>query len=249
MIQCKFCGAEYGDEEKVCPYCGSENVGVSLREQQSFLDELKHKKERLNTVVPQEKAKRAEKKVHKAALVLAAFFVLFALLAAGYSIVRTRQKRYDQQEALRILEEYYVSNDYEGMYEYYWSHDEMYSATYDKYYKLSEIYHYYSIGTDYLDEDLSYIRQYVEGSLDWTDNIGYDLSCLFRALHLLDELESNGYVYNEKEGADYLRQLILPVLKETCMLTDSEIAEGEARYEDYNTDYNDLAELVLRRVI
>lgn len=249
MIQCRYCGAEYGDEEKVCPYCGSENVGVSLKEQQGFLDEMKRKKEQLNTVVPQEKAKKAVRKVHKTAVILVAFFLIFALLAAGYSIVRTKQARYRQQEHLRILEEYYVNNDFEGMYEYYWSNDDLYSATYDKYYKLSEIYRCYSYGKDYLDTDLEFLKTDRENTELWAEDIEYDLSCLFRALYLLDELERNGYVYNEKAGAEYLRQLILPVLKQTCMLTDPEILDGESRYEDYDTEYLDLAELVIGRVI
>ena len=249
MVTCGNCGAQYDDNEKVCPYCGAENVPVSIKEQTDYLQEIKEKKALLNTVIPQEKAKNAEKKVHKTALVLTSFFLVFALLAAGYSIVRIRQKRYNQQEALRILEEYYVNNDYEGMYEYYWSHDELYSATYDKYDKLSMIYYYYTNGTNYLEEDLSYIRQYKDSSTDWTDNIAYDISCLFRALSMLNDLKENGYIYNEKSGAEYLEKLITPVLKETCQLSDSEIKQGIERYEDYDTDYSDLAELVIRRVV
>ena len=115
MVTCGNCGAQYDENEKVCPYCGAENVPVSIKEQSDYLQGISRKKALLNTVIPQEKAKRAEKKVHRTALVLVAFFLLFALMAAGYSIVRTKQKRYNQQEALRILEEYYVNNDYEGM--------------------------------------------------------------------------------------------------------------------------------------
>ncbi len=248
MFTCRNCGAQYEDTEKVCPYCGAENIDVSIQEQNDYLQNIKKKKEQLNTVVPQEKARRAEKKVHKVALVLAAFFVIFALLAAGYSIIRTRQRRYEQQEALRILEEYYVNNDYKSMYEYYWSHDDLYSATYDKYYKLSEIYNYYSNGTAYLEEDLSYAKQYKDGQVDWSENVGYDLSCLFRALYLIDELKNNGYVYNEEAGAMFLKEQILTVLKQTCLLSDSEIQLGIEGYEGYDTDYSSLAEEVIRRV-
>ncbi|MBR0343181.1 MAG: zinc-ribbon domain-containing protein [Oscillospiraceae bacterium] len=249
MVTCGNCGAQYDENEKVCPYCGAENVPVSIKEQSDYLQGISRKKALLNTVIPQEKAKRAEKKVHRTALVLVAFFLLFALMAAGYSIVRTKQKRYNQQEALRILEEYYVNNDYEGMYEYYWGHDDLYSATYDKYEKLCDVYHYYSNGNRYLEEDLSYIKQYGDGAVDWTDNIGYDLSCFFRALWLLDELEDNGYIYNEKAGADYLKEMTLSVLKQTCLLSDNEIQEGLSRYEGFETDYSDLAEQVIRRVV
>ena len=248
MITCRNCGAQYDDKEKVCPYCGAENVDVSIQEQNDYLQNVKKKKELLNTIVPQEKARRAEKKVHKVALVLAAFFVIFVLLAAGYSIVRMRQKRYEQQEALRVLEEYYVNNDYEGMYEYYWNHDDLYSATYDKYYKLSEIYHYYSSGIAYLEDDLSFAKQGEEYQVDWSENVGYDLSCLFKALYLIEELKSNGYVYNEEAGAEFLKQQILPVLKQTCMLSDDEIQQAVQEYKGSETDYSSLAKEVIRRV-
>lgn len=248
MITCRNCGAQYDEKEKVCPYCGAENVDVSIQEQNDYLQDMKRKKERLNTVVPQEKARRAEKKVHRTALVLAVFFVIFVLLAAGYSIVRMRQRRYEQQEALRVLEEYYINNDYKGMYEYYWSHDDLYSATYDKYYKLSEIYNYYSSGTTYLEEDLSFAKRSKENQVDWSENVGYDLYCLFRALYLLEELKNNGYVYNEEAGAEFLKQQILPVLKQTCMLSDDEIQQAVQEYEGSETNYSNLAKEVIRRV-
>ena len=248
MITCKYCGAQYGDDEKICPYCGSENVGVSIQEQQGYLDAINRKKQELNTVVPQQKAKRAVKKVHRIGLVLIGLFLIFAILAAGYSVIRTKQDRYRQQEALKILEEYYEKNDYEGMIEYLHSKDYLYSATYDKYDKLCEVYYYYSTGLEYLESDIDSIKKYGNNGVDWSESIEYDLSCFFRALYLLDELERNGYVYNEEEGVKYLRQLIMPVVHQNCKLTETEIQAAVARYEGYETEYFDLAEEVIRRV-
>ena len=67
-------------------------------------------------------------------------------------------------------------------------------------------------------------------------------------MSLLDELEENGYVYNEEAGASYLEDLVLYELKDTCLLSDAEIHEGRMRYDGYDTEYLDLAEIVLGRV-
>lgn len=249
LITCASCGARYDDKEKVCPYCGAENAAVSVKEQMDYLAAMEEKKNRLNDEVPRQKTKRALTKITKGGMVVAGLFVVFALLAAGASILAARQRRAFQQEALETLEGYYVRNDYDSMLEYMEKHDDLYSATYDKYDYLSEVYYYYQSGKEYLEEDLSFLEKnsnYTEG---WSENLGMDISYLFRALSILRDLEEDGYVYNEESGVLYLRDLILPVLRDTCMLTESEIQEGIERYEGFNTDYADYGEMVLGRVI
>ena len=61
-------------------------------------------------------------------------------------------------------------------------------------------------------------------------------------------MEENDFIYDEQDGAEYLRQLLLIQLKDVCLLTDEEIKEGTDRYVDYSTDYTDLAEIVIGRI-
>ena len=134
------------------------------------------------------------------------------------------------------------------MEQYLQEHDDLWSATYDKYQDLTEIYYYYRIGSQYLQEDLEWIGG--------QDNIGemeaeilqYDLNYLFRSMSLLEELKANDYVYNEQAGAEYLEGLVREALKDCCMLTDEEIREGTERYLNFDTDYTDLGLIALGRI-
>ena len=246
-IICSFCGARYEDTEKTCPYCGSENVSVSLKEQEEFLENFRELRRRLNDELPRQMLRSATGRIARTAVVIILVFTILIAAAAVISVLRVKQKRSFQQEALETLEKYYDSNMYEEMTEYYYDHDELYSSTYHKYFYLTEIYHWYTTGKEWLESDLDfYSKQSGDPGL-WTDSISNDINYLFRAMSMLKELEDNGYVYNEKEGAEYLRGLTMQVLTDTCGFSQEQIDAGTEAYEDFETDYSDLAAIVLGR--
>lgn len=247
-IRCENCGAAFSSEEKVCPYCGAENVPVSVREQLDYLADLDQKKKELDTVVPQEKTRRLTKKVTRIGIWAGAVLLILIIAGSAFAAVRTRKRRELQKQALETLERFYGTNDFAGMEQYLEEHDGLWSATYDKYQNLAEVYHYYRNGSQYLEEDLEWIgRQDSIGEKE-AGLLQYDLNYLFRSMALLEELKSNDYVYNERAGAEYLEGLVRGVLSERCMMTDEEIREGTERYQNFDTDYTDLGLIALRRM-
>ncbi len=248
QTKCENCGASFSSEEKFCPYCGAENVPVSVREQMDYIRDLKRREAELNTVVPHEKAKSYTRKVNRIGLGIVALFVLLALLVSGFAFVRNARKRSFQKEALRTLEGYYQTKNFSAMEEYLNDHYELYSATFDKYNEIAEIYYCYRNGKEYLDEDLKWLKESQFDNSLVADTLKYDLSYFFRGMWKIRMLEENDYIFDEQEGAEYLRELIMIQLRDVCMLTDEEILEGIDRYYDYNTDYSDLAEIVVGRI-
>ena len=247
-IRCENCGAAFSSEEKVCPYCGAENVPVSVREQMDYLADLRQRKRELDTVVPQEKTKRLTGKVTRIGIWVGIALLIMIVLGSAFAVVRARNRRAYQKQAVETLERFYGSKDFAGMEQYLREHDELWSATYDKYNDLAEIYYYYRIGSEYLQEDLEWVGMQSDIGEKEAEILKYDLNYLFRALSLLEELRSNDYVYNEQAGAEYLESLVKTVLKDNCMLTDEEIKEGIERYTDFDTDYTDLGLIALGRI-
>lgn len=244
---CSFCGARYDDSEKTCPYCGSENVEYSLREQEEFLRDIKEKRRRLNEEIPRERIKRAHGAISAAAAVAVIAISALIVIATAFSVIRVKNRRKNQMQTLDILEQYYQNRQFDEMRDYYYNSSETYSATYDKYYYMSDAWYFFSTGRTFLAEDLEQFRKYGDSAEVFRDSVSYDLGCLFRALHILQELEDNGYVYNEKDGADYMREQITEVLLETAGLTQEQIDHGISIYEDFETDYGYLADEILGR--
>ena len=244
---CSFCGARYDDSEKTCPYCGSENADYSLHEQEQFIREFREKRRRLDEEIPRERIKRAHGAISAVAAVMVIMISVLIVIATVFSIMRVKNRRKNQMQTLDILEQYYQNRQFEEMRDYYYNSSDTYSATYDKYYYLGDIWYWYSCGSEFLADDVKYFSMYDDGSDVFRENISHDLGYLFRGLSMLDELEANGFVYNEEDAALYLRSLITDLLKGTYGFTDEEIEQATARYEDFDTDYGDLADRIMGR--
>ena len=244
---CSFCGARYDDSEKTCPYCGSENVEYSMREQEEILREFKEKRQKLNEEIPRERIRRAHGAISTVAAIMVILISVLIVIATVFSVMRVRNRRKNQMQTLDILEQYYQNRQFAEMRDYYYNSDDTYSATYDKYLHMSDIWYSYTTGKTFLTEDLEQYIKYQDGSDVFRDSVSYDLNCLFRSLHIMRELEDNGYVYNEREGVEYMREMVLETLKETAGLTQEQIDYGVSIYEDYNTDYGYLADEILGR--
>lgn len=247
-VICENCGATYSSEEKVCPYCGAENLPVSVREQTEYVEDLRRRTAELDTVIPSENTRKVRRKINRIGIAAGIIFVLLIFVACVYGIVRTVNRRDFQKESLDILEGYYQQNDYASMLDYLDSHDRTYSSTYGKYNALTEVYRYYSIACEYYDQDLVWINRDGFDIEKFGDVFQFELSYLFRSLYLLKDLEDNDYVYNEQDGAEYLKDLVTARLRDQYLLTDEEIREGTEMYEDFDTDYSDLSKTVLRRL-
>ena len=221
---CSFCGARYDDSEKTCPYCGSENADYSLREQEQFIREFREKRRRLDEEIPRERIKRAHGAISIVAAIMVIMISVFIVIATVFSVMRVKNRRKNQMQTLDILEQYYQNRQFAKMRDY-----------------------YYTTGKTFLTEDLEQYIKYRDGADVFRDSVSYDLNCLFRSLHIMQELEDNGYVYNEREGVEYMREMVLETLKETAGLTQEQIDYGVSIYEDYNTDYGYLADEILGR--
>ena len=248
QVVCENCGASFSSEERVCPYCGAENVPVSVKEQMDYIRVLKKKEAELNTVIPHENAKHYTRKINQIGLWVVVLFLLLAVIVSGFAFLRNARKRSFQKEALEKLEGYYQAKDFASMEEYLNDHYDLYSATFDKYNELADIYYSYRNGKEYLEEDLKWLKESNFDDDMVAETLKYDLGYFFRGLWKIRQMEENDFIYDEQDGAEYLRQLLLIQLKDVCLLTDEEIKEGTDRYVDYSTDYTDLAEIVIGRI-
>lgn len=82
---CEFCGAEYADNQPVCPYCGGEDEKAAGREQQAILEEYQKKTKQVLSL-PEQIAKKASKGV---SLLILGIIVLF-VIAVGIVWAVTR---------------------------------------------------------------------------------------------------------------------------------------------------------------
>ena len=199
--------------------------------------------------MPREKDKRIHGKINRTVIVISILFVVAIAVSCITAVVSVSSRRNDQIKNLEVLEQYYLENDYDAMYEYLETHERTYTYSFAKYNTLAEIYHYYSLANQYMEEDRVWIMRPGFDVDKFGGVLQYELSYCFRSLSLLKELEENDYVYNEQSGAEYLKNLIIKKLQNDMLLTDDEISEGVNRYEDFDTDYSELSKTVVRRLI
>ena len=244
---CDNCGAEFSDSMEACPFCGSENIRVSIRDHLDYLEEVGERTEDLADL-PAQRSKKVNRGIGKVAVAALVLIAAVLILVAVTTSTRVSHSKERQDQMLAELEELYVSSDYEGIGEYLNRHDDTWTATFDKYSRLSEIYRDLSTGKDMLENDSEYIKTY-QGEEDvLISNVTYGIFYSFRGLALLKEMEEDGYVYDEQQGAEYLREIGIENLRKYARLTDEEIIRGTELYVDYNTDYTEYAKLMIERI-
>lgn len=95
LIICNSCGAQFGNEEPKCPYCGTMNYEGAEKEYFKKLADIREDVEELNAVPMQEAKKELKKQGRLIKKVLIAVVVLGLILAA---VIFLQEKSYDRDE-------------------------------------------------------------------------------------------------------------------------------------------------------
>lgn len=141
---CPNCGAKYEDDEIKCPYCGTENEKIAVKQKEERLKEMdeqfEEERRRLEAL-----PKKAGRLTRKGGFVLLGIIVGLAIIGAVIAIVggmlssnieyRTTQKH------LKKLEDLYEKKDYEQVKEYLSKHS-LYGISFYKYSEISDIVSY-----------------------------------------------------------------------------------------------------------
>ena len=251
MIKCRDCGADFDVELPACPYCGSENVPASVKEQYEYLQEVKNRKVDLNSM-----GKTASRTMNRKISAVALIAIAALLLFIGFYIGKQRadsERKYEQKKlSIEQLEELYQKNDFQSMKEMLDENDMLYSSSYQKYTELARAYYYITEGCKSIDSAVG-MFEYSQRSgyeYDMVSSLDFGLDWNFDGLRMLKSLEDAGYLNDEESGVEYIRDISYKTLKGTLGLTDEEIAKGIAisSRNDYSTDnqYAEIAEAAIR---
>ncbi len=125
LIVCDSCGAQFGNDEAKCPYCGTMNYAGAEKEYLGKLEEIREGVEDLETVPVRE----AKAELKKQGSFVKKVVIGFCLLAAVLGIVMflyekfyERDKKEDflwEQTNFPIMDEMYASGKYEELVEFY----------------------------------------------------------------------------------------------------------------------------------
>lgn len=246
---CESCGGKYDDHLMLCPYCGSENMACAVEEQQDYIENYEEKKKNLDKV-PGEIAKKASRHVVRIAAVLTVVFLAVLGIVWAVSRISADRALEKQQKQIQKLEEYYQSGDYHGMSEYL-EESGAYGVSYRKYDQMSEIYDRFELirGTmESCRETMDiYVRdQDTERALHL---VIWDLSDCFSQLKQIRGIEEEGFPYGNEDGMREVESRYREILESRYLLNEEEIEEGISRYEDSQTDYTDMAEDALQRMM
>lgn len=249
-MTCSSCGSEYDERLAQCPYCGSENEVFAKKEQRDYIVSYEKKIDELGRI-PEQMAKRAGNKVMKIAAVLVAAFLVLAGIVWQTTRLRAVRALEKQQEQLERLEEYYQAGDYDAMGEYL---DEVngYGSSYRKYEQIEQIYSPYENIRESAELHKKQMKQYSPHTMREdlaADSFIWDLKDCFRQLKKIYMIETEDFPYGNEEKMYDIKEKYVEILKTELLLTTEEIDEGTVRYEDIDTDYTDLAMVVVQRLI
>lgn len=165
-MYCTSCGAEYGETEQSCPYCGSENMALAKKRKQELLEEYDREAEEMETSVPRQEIKRRTKRLLK---LLPAVLLLAVVLAAGagiYARVSVNWEYRAKQKHLRNLETLFQEADWSGMEAYCREHSGLYGAEFEKYREVITAYEWLT----YLKENVESLEALAELSFSSEEN-------------------------------------------------------------------------------
>ncbi len=241
-MECPNCGAPMAGRLK-CAYCGYENELAAERMHEKEISGVYARIARL-LHVPVQRAKKLTRGLLIGAAVLV---IVFSLALAGafiYSKVAPGAELQRQQAAVEKMEALYAAGDYAGLTAYLEKIDDSYRAVYDKYTTVAQLHESLIYAEESAAEDAAFVAGFPEGA----DLLDYDLEQLFEVLHRCRTLEEQGFVYGEADAAEAFAARAEAVLRDTLLLTESEIAEGLAQAAAETPDYSALREASAARL-
>lgn len=241
---CKNCGAEYEHFLSKCPYCDAENVEVSYRKQQDYVNSYK-KKANFFAKLPDRLVHQTGSVMGRTALIIGVVFLLVLIIGfiGAYLYSATAVGRMDRQ--IEKLEEYYVAQDYEGLREYYYSLDSTYGGSYEKYDRVIDIYRRLQNRLNDFEnwQDPLYLEHYT------VEDIEREFASLVALVHDIRELEAEGYLYGEGEAIESFKAELELAMEKSVPISEEELEAALERYEeDWNSSFLAEAQVLLERL-
>ena len=248
MIICKNCGGEYDEKLLVCPFCDTENESVAYLQQNAILDDY-HDKAIDVATLPDKVVKKSTKLFVK----LGALFIVICLVIFVVIYFVTRNGRKDNSmdsinSTKNELEQLYLNEDYQGIYDYFQSHHNISDSYYEKYKRVSDLY----------EASLSIERKKEKYKADLikyldADDVSYDIEYILEVLNQISEYENNGYLFGEEKLCEKLKQICDDFFKNELLLSDTEIDDISSLFEKYPEKgyrelYKDSSNMIIERL-
>ena len=142
------------------------------------------------------------------------------------------------------MEECYQAEDYIKMNDMLAKIGNSYKSVYDKYNKIGSL---YRTVHDYQESAVQYARAIKEGKLQ-PHVLEFTMDRLFEVLKECQDLEDNGFVYDEEAQVASFSNTAESVLKDVLLLTDDEIRSGMDLQKADKPDYTKLCEISAERM-
>ena len=241
---CKNCGSEYIDGLLQCPYCGTEDTKEAAEQQKEYIEEYKDKIDGLKDM-PEQVAQKGKSKATNAMISVVVFIIFVCIVVAIVSSLLGANELEHQEKHLAKLEELYQEKDFDEL-ESYYDKINIRDGSFTKYGRVLDVYErmYYIDSLKLTYENVRDCSERIEEMESLQKNV-WDV---FHVLYEINEIEEEGFPYDEEEGILYLKEIYIDALKEYALLTDEEIEEGILIYEDDETVYSELGEIVLQRL-
>lgn len=139
-MHCTSCGAEYGEKELNCPYCGSENRKLAEELRQELLEGYDREAEAMEITVPGQALRHFTKRLVRLISVVLLISVVFAVGSGIYARVSAKLEYRTKQKNLKRMETLFQEADWEGLEEYYGKHSGLYGAEFEKYREMITAY-------------------------------------------------------------------------------------------------------------
>ena len=242
-VNCPNCGALIPADAIICPYCQYENEELAKQAEEDKIEDLIEDHN--------EEVKRLPKKlVKKNTKVFAVVIIVLVIIlfSAVYMLNRTgrliQESKYTSKENLvDKLEEYYQAGDYEKVTDTYLDSNG-WGGSFGKYANTADVYidcHYAVESLKMAAEARGYTNEQRENDLK--DALRESIWALIHAQKFRDE----GFNYGEGKAVDTLSGEVEDTLKNVWGITDQELANAKEVYVDKNTDYSELAHILVER--
>ena len=239
---CKECGAQFDENELLCPYCGAENFQVAKEQQDEYVKNYKRKKKEIKRM-PEKLVKKTTKSMFYLAGGLFIGVILLLIVVTAFSKIVSSDMLARQEKELANLESYYVQGDYETMCNYLEKIDKR-GGSYEKYNRIYDLYRNMDWKIQAVKDNLEYAKAI---ELDAT-YVAADLERCLEELKTISEMETLQFPYGEKEGALYVKAQYMDALKNYAFLTEAEIESAISVYKQEGHDYLELAEIAIQRM-
>lgn len=247
---CKNCGAAIDDEILLCPYCGAENEKIAEKQQNDEVQKYKKQAKEVKTL-PEKISKMAASGVGKIVIAVILLFVLIAIVVWFVTYNKASNSLDKQKKHIKKLEKYCESGDYDKLGPYLDKIENSYSATYEKYTRISRTYNSYK-------SDLEIAKQLKGLFVSELDEstairiISSDIHYIISSVSEIQKMEEEGYIYGEGPHIEKFKEKYNNLIKDYMYLTQDEVKEcisayREAKNSNTTPDYFEYAGKVIER--